>query len=950
MRADVDTPGQLEQLFVRYRDRGDVAAIAQVYDLTAVRLLSLATHLCTNPSEAEDAVQATFLAALGDAHSWQADRPLMPWLLGILTNRVRRQRRDASRQPDAARLRLDGPRDPAEVMAEVEFSHAVDEAIESLPRMYQAALVLRLKHGMDPVDIAHALRRPAGTVRSQLSRGMELLRKALPAVFAGSVAVWALPTRGLAAVRETVVHAAHDAQATWFWSAWPWLRRGLLAACASLLVALVWLSSNSAAAALPNVEPAAASTEPRATLETSNELASASDFDMQSQPAEREPAISTGELRVHLHRGGTAVPAAPLRAELLGDTPAHLVRRLVLGNITRIHRSALWDATRSQGREPARGASTDARGAATLADLPPGYWLLHLPGTSGVVHVRPGLASEVHHELGNDAIEVEGTVLDGAGRALAGAWIWAGRESGATNVQPLLQTDAEGRFRTCLPRSTVLSARAEGHLPHSVVLNPAEPRTQLQLVCAAGGGTIEGVVLDADGAPLQDAFVEVGDDADVWPRQRQPGVIAVHGAPSTLRTDHAGRFCCEGLVPGRVRVSARVHGGREVTHEAVVLAGERSAVTLQIAAGATLHGVVTDRLGQPVPFEQVRVLARGEHHEMWASTDAMGRYELRGVPPGTIVAVAGLGAAGTARARLECNDQDRVEWHAVLDPGPRTIRGRVLGPDGRPGRYRVALEAPRRQDDTDADGRFTFVVPDDRLDHMAAVLVYPPGDVAAPTGKPPTSGALAWRTDIAPGCQDVQIRVEDVLRTASVQGAVVVDDLADVGPITLVHELPWNRFMLPSPIEQPSRPVAVRAERLPAGDYRLLVKGRQVAHFRLQAGEHLDLGELVVRASGLRQVAEEPHAPGRRLLAFVRPEDDGLAGMLQVEVRDERGRELGWVTPFGSSTLWTIPVVLPVGRYRIVASDGTGLFAEEELVLDENVDEVYARRILLRRR
>jgi len=274
----------------------------------------------------------------------------------------------------------------------------------------------------------------------------------------------------------------------------------------------------------------------------------------------------------------------------------------------------------------------------------------------------------------------------------------------------------------------------------------------------------------------------------------------------------------------------------------------------------------------------------------------------------------------------------------------------VLGPDGRPGRHRVTLEAPRQQVDTDADGVFTFVVPDDRLDHMATVLVHSLDDAAAPIGKPPTRGALAWRTDIAPGSQDVVIRIEDEQRTALVHGTVVVDDAADLGRLTLVHELPWNRFLLAAQIEAPKHPVAWRAERLPPGDYRLLLKGHQIAHFRLEAGEERDLGQLVLQATGMRQVAAEPHAPGRRLLTFVRPEDDELAGMLQVELRDERGRELGWVTPFGSSTIWTIPLVLPTGRYRLQASDGNGLFAEEELVVDDLVDEVYARRVLLRRR
>lgn len=952
MTGDVDTLGQLEQLFARYRDRGDVTAMAQVYELTAVRLLSLAMHLCSNPSEAEDAVQATFLAALADANSWQADRPLLPWLFGILTNRVRRLRRDAARQPDAARLRIERTRDPVAMMDEVEFSRAVDEAIESLPRMYQPVLVLRLKHGMDPVDIAHALRRPAGTVRSQLSRGMELLRKALPTVFAGAVAAWALPTRGLAAVRQTVMHAANGARKSLFWAkASAWLRSGLLATAASLVVALAWLSTTPSAATLPRANGEAAEPQPALSEGTSNELASEPDFGMRSQPVDSRPAIPSGDLVVHLERGGQPAAAAPLRADFLGDSPVHLVRRVVLGRVVRVHRSAPWDPAEVAPSGAMRSASTDSTGIATLAGLQPGFWLLHLPSTSGVVLVRAGLAAEVHHTLGDEAIEVHGVVVDEGGHAIEGAWIWAGRQTDGGITQPLLRTGPGGRFETWLPRAVMVSARAVGRVPGSVMLNPADPRAELRLVCRSGGGSVEGVVLDSQGVPMAQALVQLGDEADLWPRHRNAGVSAVHGVPGTMRTDQEGRFRCEGLAPGRIRVTARVRGKGAAAAEVEVSAGQASTAILRLARGATLHGVVTDAEGTPAPFEQVRVLARGEHSQAWTTTDAEGRYELCGVHPGTVAVLAGLGGAGFARSRIPLREGDRTEWNAQLDPVARIIRGRVLGPDGRPGRYRVALEAPRQQVDTDADGEFAFTVADDRMDHLATVLVYPPSDdPASVANKQPGCGAIAWRTGIEPGDQHVEVRVADVARTASVRGRVVVDELLDAGRLALVHELAWNRFLLAVQVDAPSRPVAWRADRLPAGDYRLLLKDRQIARFRLAEGEHLDLGELVVRTHGIRQVASEPHAAGRRLLTFVRPDDAGLAGSLQVELRDEHGQELSWNTPFGSSTAWTIPLTLPIGRYRLLASDDGGLFADETVVVEDPADEMYARRILLQRR
>ena len=61
------------------------------YDEVAPELLLVAAHIGETGGNAEDLVQATFLAAMEQAGSFEPGRPLMPWLIGILVNRPMRQ-------------------------------------------------------------------------------------------------------------------------------------------------------------------------------------------------------------------------------------------------------------------------------------------------------------------------------------------------------------------------------------------------------------------------------------------------------------------------------------------------------------------------------------------------------------------------------------------------------------------------------------------------------------------------------------------------------------------------------------------------------------------------------------------------------------------------------------------------------------------------------------------
>jgi DNA-directed RNA polymerase specialized sigma24 family protein len=141
-----------EALFLAWRTNSDLRALAQVFDETAPELYAVARHLARGTSEAEDLVQACFLAAIERAASYEADRPLRPRLCGILGNEARklRSRRATIALPAKTRVQL------ALVARELGWVWRADESFfgasgETLERKLDVALV---KHTLRCLDAA----------------------------------------------------------------------------------------------------------------------------------------------------------------------------------------------------------------------------------------------------------------------------------------------------------------------------------------------------------------------------------------------------------------------------------------------------------------------------------------------------------------------------------------------------------------------------------------------------------------------------------------------------------------------------------------------------------------------------------------------------------------------------------------------------------------------------
>lgn len=198
------------QQFCRTREP---AVLGAIFDATADDLFSLALHLTRDHAMAEDVLQATFLVVIERADRWQTDRPLRPWLLGILHREVRVARRRARRAPQPGRLATRSSDAPDGAVLAAEVRTAVRAALDGVPEPYRQVIDLHLLQELAPAAIAARLQRRSGSVRTQLWRGLELLRQRLPQGLALGLVASLTAKAPLAAVRQRVVAAAADAGA-----------------------------------------------------------------------------------------------------------------------------------------------------------------------------------------------------------------------------------------------------------------------------------------------------------------------------------------------------------------------------------------------------------------------------------------------------------------------------------------------------------------------------------------------------------------------------------------------------------------------------------------------------------------------------------------------------------------------------------------------------------------
>ena len=144
-------------------------------------LFGLARRLSGCPTDAEDLVQQTFLAAHAHGDQLRDTTKVRAWLCTILRNEflklVRSRRRASTISLDA----LGEPTAPEHSNTEID-GEAILLALDCLPEEFRVPIVLYFFEEMSYREIGESLDLPIGTVMSRLSRAKARLRDQLGAL------------------------------------------------------------------------------------------------------------------------------------------------------------------------------------------------------------------------------------------------------------------------------------------------------------------------------------------------------------------------------------------------------------------------------------------------------------------------------------------------------------------------------------------------------------------------------------------------------------------------------------------------------------------------------------------------------------------------------------------------------------------------------------------------
>jgi RNA polymerase sigma factor (sigma-70 family) len=150
-------------------------------------VFGMAMRLTRRTADAEDLAQETFIRAYralqGFGQARRAELRTRGWLAAIVVNLARnraRRRTPASADLEGlADITADGRPGPEQVTTRRETERAWRARLAQLPERYRAAVELRHVSGLSYPELAEALGRPIGTVKSDVHRGVRQLRAVL---------------------------------------------------------------------------------------------------------------------------------------------------------------------------------------------------------------------------------------------------------------------------------------------------------------------------------------------------------------------------------------------------------------------------------------------------------------------------------------------------------------------------------------------------------------------------------------------------------------------------------------------------------------------------------------------------------------------------------------------------------------------------------------------------
>lgn len=178
-----------DDLLIQRARAGDSAAFDDLFTRHKDGVYACLWHLLDSDADlVEDAVGTVFLNAFRGLSRFRGGASFFTWIYRIAVNEAHSRRRQKRRWTLFGGISLHEEtfetknlqaEDPAQEALRTDEKDRLWQAVGALPEPYRTPLVLRFANCMDSNEIAEVLKRPAGTVRYQLSKALAILRERL---------------------------------------------------------------------------------------------------------------------------------------------------------------------------------------------------------------------------------------------------------------------------------------------------------------------------------------------------------------------------------------------------------------------------------------------------------------------------------------------------------------------------------------------------------------------------------------------------------------------------------------------------------------------------------------------------------------------------------------------------------------------------------------------------
>jgi beta-lactamase regulating signal transducer with metallopeptidase domain len=344
--------------------------------------------------------------------------------------------------------------------------------------------------------------------------------------------------------------------------------------------------------------------------------------------------------------------------------------------VTRDEGKPIEDATvRLSWTDTKQEYRTDANGEALIQGLTSEMWRIESRAKDFAVDARRVQLSRTG--VSNVTVELEpgaelyGVVRDENGTPLPKASVSVHRNEQSNHSI----TDSEGKYRVQhLPIAGLrVSGLKEGYLTaHSDVTLTVPPggeqELNLTLTRRPDGGSVQGVVTDADGNPVEAVSVS------------NPGPVVPRDARETT-TDARGYYRLDNVFEANGTHTLRVAAKGFATQRFEFAPGTRedpAQVNVTLEAGHRIRGRVIDEQGQPLSSVQAKWHDPSLSGFPWRNsvlTDKEGRFALDSLPTYPTFQFRKDGYSEIRQARLSLDGEDEV---VITMQSEGVIRGRVV--------------------------------------------------------------------------------------------------------------------------------------------------------------------------------------------------------------------------------------------------------------------------------